>query len=207
MGQIKAIGFDFGGVIGGDPSLGHTFTRKSAELLGVTPEQWRSTYFSMNHLLNEGGTVDKVEFWRQFLTRFNQIDKLEGTLELDNELANHYMVINQDIIALVDQLRNAGYKVGLLSNASGEVASTIKSLGIGHHFDSFLFSAEIGLQKPDPKAFQTLAKSLGVDITELIFIDDAEKSLATAKECGFTPILFVGIEDLQNRLHEMGVTY
>jgi len=207
MVKIKAIGFDYGGVVGGDPSLGKYFTEQNAKLLGITPEEWHQVYFSMNHLLNTGATPDKVDFWRQFLNHFDQVDKLDQVLSLDNELSNKYLVINKDVIALIDQLRRANYKTGLLSNATGEVGNKIKNLNISHHFDSFLFSADIGLQKPDPLAFAALARSLEVEVAEMIFIDDAKNSLKTAQECGFTPILFKDVPNLESSLIKLGLTY
>lgn len=195
MRTIKAVGFDFGGVIGGDPNIGHEFTKASTDLLGVTIGEWRKVYFSINNLINTD-KKSKRDFWLRFLEEFNQVDKIDQVLAQDLAMAKRYLVVNQQIISLIDELRERGYKVGLLSNASGEVAGNIKALNLASHFDSFLFSAEIGLQKPEIVAFEYLAKSLGVDLANLIFIDDAEMSLKTASEAGFTPILFKSYEQL-----------
>ncbi len=207
MTKIKAVGFDYGGVIGGDPNLGHYFTDQNAKLLGITSEEWRSTYFNMNSLLNTGAISNKVDFWTKFLENFNQVDKLDKVLALDAELSDKYIAVNTSMLALVDRLHTAGYKAGLLSNATAEVAGKIKQLGIAHHFDSFLFSIDIGLQKPDCLAFSKLAESLQVGVSELVFIDDAEKSLVNATSCGFTPVLFESQTQLENTLHELGLTY
>jgi HAD superfamily hydrolase (TIGR01509 family) len=207
MTKIKAVGFDYGGVIGGDPSLGLYFTEQNAELLSISSEEWRSTYFNMNSLLNTGAISNKVDFWTKFLENFNQVDKLDKVLALDAELSDKYIAVNSSMLALVDRLHNADYKVGLLSNATAEVAGKIKQLGIAHHFDSFLFSIDIGLQKPDCLAFTKLAASLSVGISELVFIDDAKKSLVNAAECGFTPILFKSQTQLESDLHKLGLTY
>jgi len=202
MRQIKAIGFDFGGVIGGGPNIGHEFTKASADLLGVTTEVWRKVYFSINNLINTD-KKSKRDFWLHFLKEFNQTDKIDQVLAQDLAMAKRYLVVNQQIISLIDQFRERGYKVGLLSNASGEVANNIKTLNLAGHFDSFLFSAEIGVQKPDIAAFEYLAKSLGADLADLIFIDDAEPSLKTASQAGFTPILFKSYEQLVEELTKL----
>lgn len=206
MGKIKAIGFDFGGVIGGDPNIGHEFTKASADLLEVTTEKWRKVYFSLNNLINTG-KKSKRDFWQRFLEEFNQVDKLDQALAQDLAMAQRYLVVNQQIISLIDQLRERGYKVGLLSNASGEVANNIKTLDLAGHFDLFLFSAEIGVQKPDRKAFEQLAQSLAVDLSELVFIDDSERSLVRAEEIGFTPILFETYDKLVTDLKALGISY
>lgn len=207
MTKIKAIGFDFGGVVGGDPSLGHRFTEASADLLGFTVEAWREKYFSMNDLLNSGKVSSKSEFWLKFLTSFDQQSKLQAQLALDNSLSDQYMVINTQIIELIDILRRSGYKVGLLSNASSQVKSKILNLNISSHFDLLLFSADLKLQKPDPRAFQALAEALNVDMAELVFIDDAEKSLSTAQQTGFTPILYSSFDQLVKDLLSLDISY
>ena len=202
MTQKRAIGFDFGGVIGGDPDIGHDFTHRGAELQGVTTEEWRRVYFAHNHLINTGAK-SKRDFWEHFLREFDQTDKLEQVLALDQAMAAKYMGINQEVIAISDELRSRGHKVGLLSNATAEVARVIKGLGVERHFDTFVFSAEIGLQKPDVAAFQHLATVLEVDIHDLIFIDDTKVSLQTAAQAGFTPILFKSAEQLRGELKDL----
>ncbi len=207
MTRIKAIGFDFGGVVGGDPSLGHRFTEASAKLIGIAPEEWQKVYFSLNYLLNTGQASSKEVFWRQFLDHFGQTDKLSEQIRLDKTYASRYLVLNPQILALIDALRENGYKVGLLSNANQEVKRNIESLNVASHFDVFLFSADLKLQKPSPLAFQALAQALGVDLTELVFIDDAPKSLSSASELGFKPILFESFEQLTKDLLSLDISY
>lgn len=205
MKKIKAIGFDYGGVIGGDPSIGHTFTAQSAALLGITVDEWRQAYFSLNHLLNTNKDISREVFWQRFVSQFGQPDKLEETLALDSAMSDRYLIVNQAIIALIDQLRESGYKVGLLSNATGEVAQKIKALNLEPHFDQFIFSIEISLQKPDKAAFAYLAKALGADLSELAFVDDAAMSLSTAADVGYTPILFKSYDQLVTDLTALKV--
>lgn len=207
MGQIKAIGFDFGGVIGGDPSIGPEFNKQSAKLLGITTEEWRTVYFKFNYIHNTGGKGTKEEFWQKILEHLGQPEKFEQMFTLDKNLVDRYLVINQQIIELIDRLRRLGYKIGMLSNAANEVTTAIKHLNIAHHFDSFLFSSDIGAQKPDPVAFIKLAKSLEVSVMELVFVDDTQKSLSTAKQCGFTPILFEEYDKLVNDLKDLDISY
>jgi beta-phosphoglucomutase-like phosphatase (HAD superfamily) len=59
--------------------------------------------------------------------------------------------------------------------------------------------------KPEPIVFQELAKALGVEVSELVYIDDAEKSLSTAEQVGYQPILYTGYVDLLERLRELDI--
>jgi hypothetical protein len=39
----------------------------------------------------------------------------------------------------------------------------------------------------------------------MIFIDDSERSLSTAEQCGYTPILFTGYDELVEQLNSLHV--
>lgn len=207
MTKIKAIGFDYGGVLGGDAEAGKRFKAKICELINVSMDTWENAYFSKNHLLNTGKVMSRRDFWSILLGSLNRIEYLDQAIKLDADLSSSYINLNHEMLALVDRLRLAGYKVGLLSNASAEVAIKIRTQDVERHFDSFIISAEIGVQKPDCLAFTKLAASLGVGISELVFIDDATKSLVNATDCGFTPILFKSQAQLESELHKLGLTY
>lgn len=113
--------------------------------------------------------------------------------------------LNQNVLDLVDKLHNLGYRTGLLSNNSREKASMMRAEGLDSHFDVFHISAETGYVKPEPEAFSYLADELGVDLNELVFIDDSENSLSTAADCGYTPILFESYDQLARELTELGI--
>jgi beta-phosphoglucomutase-like phosphatase (HAD superfamily) len=59
--------------------------------------------------------------------------------------------------------------------------------------------------KPEPEAFLELARRLNVNITELAYIDDAEKSLSRASEIGYEPILYTGFAELLEQLKTLNV--
>src|SRR5690606_36635700 len=113
--------------------------------------------------------------------------------------------INQNVVDLIKQLRNEDYKTGLLSNNSKDGANKMRATGIDKYFDVFVVSAEAGMMKPDRKIFELFEKQLGVQLQELVFIDDANKSLSAARECGFTPILFESYEQLVGTLKKLEV--
>jgi epoxide hydrolase-like predicted phosphatase len=205
MNKIKAIGFDYGGVIGGGHSAGSKFTKEISQALGISTEEYRKKYFSMNYLINTGKIATWLEFWKIFLDEIKKPEKLNEVMIISNKTSKKYQKIDEKVKNLILKLKKRGYKVGLLSNATKESAAQMRELGVNTWFDVFHVSGEIGLQKPDPKVFQNFANKLGVNISELVFIDDAEKSLSSAKKTGFTPILFTGYEDLVKNLKKMQI--
>lgn len=198
--RYKAIGFDWGGVLNGQP--GKVFGQQMAKLLGVTHEQYLTAYFHHNKKINRG-EIDWPQLWALVLGELGKLDKLPKAIALAE--ATHRLSPNQKVINLVDKLKAAGYKVGLLSNNTDEKAAQIRATSLQTHFDVFHISSETGYVKPEPETFNHFAKALGVKLEELIFIDDAEKSLSTAKECGYTPILFDSYDQLVSELEKLKI--
>ncbi len=108
--------------------------------------------------------------------------------------------LNTHIIQVVELLNRKGYKVGLLSNNTSSGAAEARAAGVDGIFDVALFSAEIGLMKPDPKAFQLLAEKFGVALCEMIFVDDSPKSFERVNEAGYTPILYKNMPEFLEKL-------
>jgi epoxide hydrolase-like predicted phosphatase len=201
--SYKAIGFDWGGVLNGKP--GKFFGEAVAQEIGVTVEQYGVAYFHHNTKFNTG-EITKEQLWALVIAELGRPNEPELVQRiLGMSTAANADNLNEDILKLVDSLRRNGYKVGLITNNSADKAAWMRQMGLDAHFDAFDVSVETGLVKPDPRAFTHLAYELDVDVSELIFIDDTPHSLSTAKETGYTPVLFDTYEQLVNDLAERGI--
>lgn len=196
----KAIGFDWGGVLNGRP--GKQIGEKISTLLGIDHEEYLVAYFHHSKKFNQGD-ITSSELWGLVLGELGRSDRIHEVMDIAQEFNSDSL--NKDVLNLVDNLRTLGYKVGLLSNNTRENAVLMRSKGIDRHFDVFHVSAETGLVKPDPEAYRYFASSLGVELVELIFIDDSDKSLSTSEQCGFTPLLYLSFEQLTEELGKLGV--
>ncbi len=198
--NIRAIGFDYGGVIEGDS--GSVFEKGVGDLLGIDKETFKKVYFENNFLVNTG-QLSWEEFWKKVLI---ELGKTEKTSEFFEFLKNQPKPrINENIVQLISKLKSRGYKVGILSNNSIEKAQKIRSSEIAKYFDTMVFSEEVGYMKPQPGIFEIFIKNLNIKIEELAFVDDTEQSLKTAKEVGFHPILFTDYENLVKDLQFIGI--
>src|SRR4029077_6190428 len=50
-------------------------------------------------------------------------------------------------------LAQRGYRLGVISNADGRVRKPLEDAGLATHLEIILDSAEVGLEKPDPRIF------------------------------------------------------
>ncbi|WP_258370262.1 HAD family hydrolase [Curtobacterium sp. MCPF17_018] len=66
------------------------------------------------------------------------------------------------------------YRLGLLTNGAEEQQlDKLAYTGLDGTFDAVCVSERIGFQKPDKRAFLTLALELGVDASDCLFVGDS----------------------------------
>lgn len=194
---IRAVGFDYGGVVSGLP--GGYFDAQVATLLNVSVEDYRQVYFLHNKKLMSANQI-----WQLVLADLGKESLYEQLCSLISSL-NKAKTINSDILDLVKKLRDSGCKVGLQSNNSKEKANLMRAQGLEAYFDVLCISAEIGYSKPDKRAFSYLASELGVEMQELVFIDDEPTSLKNSERDGYKPILFKSYKQLIKGLALLGL--
>ncbi len=190
---IKAIAFDYSGVIAGLPSS--VFNERMSEMLGIPVETFLEEYYKVNYRLNKEGISSK-ELLLDLLTILGKDDKRAEVEAFLTPLYANGLEPNADVIELVRQCKAAGYKTAILSNNTLETAAYLHQADFARYFDAILVSMEIGAMKPEPEAFAKLFSALNVLPEETVFIDDSPKSLSTASEVGYHPILFTTYEQL-----------
>jgi len=96
-----------------------------------------------------------------------------------------------DVVGVLDGLRGRGYSLGVLTNGSEEQQlRKLERIGILDLFDAVCVSEEIGAQKPDPRAFEILARRLDVAPSECAFVgDDPRMDVEGARTAGLPAVL------------------
>lgn len=105
--------------------------------------------------------------------------------------------------ALFDYIRDEikpHYKVGLLSNVSDDYTGELFTPEQNALFDEKTFSFEIGLLKPHPAMYETIAAKLGMLPEECVFIDDREPFAAGAREVGMKALQYQDMPRLRQEL-------
>lgn len=76
--------------------------------------------------------------------------------------------------AVLETLRAAGLRLGLVSNAGddGNVQRLIDNAGLRPFFDPILVSAAVGLRKPNPKILERVLAAWGLASAEAVMIGD-----------------------------------
>ncbi|RJQ15894.1 HAD family phosphatase [Candidatus Woesearchaeota archaeon] len=194
---IKAIIFDYGGVLSENVSLS-SFGRAYASKFGKDPEEFRKVLIE-NWIEARVNTIESQQFWKT-LAQFIGIDETA----LRKDFMNGFK-FKEDVFTLAKKLKRK-YKLGLLSNHIEDwLEELIQSHHLGKTFEVIVTSYKSKIAKPELEIFKEIVEKLHVKPSECVYIDDREKNIPPAKELGMKPILFTGIDQLKKELASYSV--
>lgn len=111
--------------------------------------------------------------------------------------------INERLLTFIRDHLGAQYKIGMLSNAQKDLLTYAKPHQLEHIFDDITISAEIGVIKPDPRAFIIACQRLGVEPQHAIMVDDLADNCQAARHIGMRAIHYHSFEQFAQELHMM----
>ena len=95
-----------------------------------------------------------------------------------------YMPPFEEMFNLVQSLKNNGYKIYLLSNASADFYERKSGIPALSLFDGYLISADHKLLKPEKEIYEKLYETFSLKAEECYFIDDVQKNIDGAAATG-----------------------
>lgn len=107
---------------------------------------------------------------------------------------------------LVQELKEAGYGIYLLSNASVRQHDYWPRVPGSEFFDGTLISADEKVMKPQPEIYRLCMARFGLKPEECIFIDDVQANIDGAVACGISGVVFRGdVSALRSSLKDTGI--
>ena len=98
----------------------------------------------------------------------------------------------EGVLETLRKLRERGFRLGMISVCSEEVAELWEETPFAGLFDSTVFSCSVGLRKPDPAIYRLALDELGVEANEALFVGDgANDELAGAERVGIRAVLIL----------------
>lgn len=195
--MIKAIIFDYGGVLSNKRSL--------RSFMEINASKYKTNPWEFNELLIDNwhkARIDKINsklFWKN-LADFLKTDK--KTLRKD---FMNYLGFRHEVLDLIKKLKRS-YKLGLLSNQIEDwLEEVIENHKLNQIFDVIVTSYNSKVAKPDIAIYKKIVNELGVKPNECVFIDDMEKNIPSAKEIGMQTIHFKDYPQLLDELKNLGV--
>ena len=100
--------------------------------------------------------------------------------------------IAADTHAALSRLKDAGLKLGAVSNSDGRVEEALEAAGLRGYFDVVVDSALAGVEKPDPAIFLAALDVLGVPADEALYVGDLyEVDVLGARAAGMAAVLLL----------------
>jgi putative hydrolase of the HAD superfamily len=98
--------------------------------------------------------------------------------------------------------RQAGGRLGMLSNGVREIVARIRSdRDLPSLFDAVVVSYEVQLAKPEPEIYRLTLARLGVEPAGALFVDDRLENIAAARALGIQTLHFTGdVHSLRQRV-------
>ena len=197
--DIKAVIFDWGGVLIDDPGPG--LMEYCARKLDVEVDDFINSF---DKLLEDYQTnsISEDKFWELISDDLNT-EKLSQTSLWKEAFISVYKP-KEEMFALVGSLKAKGYKTAILSNT--EIPALDFFLEQRYNcFDVQVFSCKEGTRKPYKKIYDIVIERLECLPEQAIFIDDKKPMVEGAKQANLVAIHFQSVVQVKNELIELGL--
>jgi putative hydrolase of the HAD superfamily len=187
--MIKAVLFDFGGVLTEGGKVGSTRAMFAA-VYGIDPQDVQMDDSALDAFC--GRITDE-----QFVQNTNRLNpgRTPATIDMFME---HATIFNRckPVYALADAIRTQGIVTGIFSNVYAISADALRRDGYYDNFSPLILSCGHGMMKPEPALYKAALRELNLDAREVLFIDDNDQFLEPARELGMYTVLAVSPEQI-----------
>jgi HAD superfamily hydrolase (TIGR01549 family) len=210
--SLQAIFFDLDGTLRHNDPPAIPFFHSLAAELGVETdsqtrlhaERWTHTYWAESDDLRAdleayGPWENNGAFWanhaRRHLQALNASEDVAAALApvITKKMLDIYEPVDSvpdDVIPTLEQLRNDGYKLAIISNRNKPFTELLVKHGLQDAVDFSLASGEVGHWKPNPKVFLHAASMAGVAPDQVAYVGDNYFADAHgARGAGMLPVL------------------
>lgn len=116
-------------------------------------------------------------------------------------------VIDREVLADADawRQRTGGRVFAATNQEHHRIAYLRDHLGLGAHFDEIIYSAALGVCKPERVFFTTAQARMGVSAAQsILFVDDRSTNVDGARMAGWRALLYRGRDSLSRALASWG---
>jgi putative hydrolase of the HAD superfamily len=205
--KYKAVFFDVGGtLLRVHPSVGdvyathardYGFTGSPDDLNREFRQEW-SNMGGMESIGQQKGVEVERTFWKELVRRVFEVHG--GLNDFDRYFDHIYDVFRskeswrvfEDVTesGLLDQLKNKGIVLGVVSNWDSRLPEILKNTGLASYFNFILASTVVGSAKPDAGIFQEALQRAGVAPDQACHIgDEPATDIEGARNVGIHSIL------------------
>ena len=190
--SVRALLFDAGDILYHRPDKGAGF-RAFLKELDLEDEN----HSAERDLLTQKayrGQMDQDRYRESLLRLYgiqepSQIERGKRILEADDNNVEFMEGVAETLLAL----KRRSFLLGIVTDSANPVHAKLRWLetaGIGHVWDSFIASMEVGTRKPDPQIYRAALEQLGVPPAQALFVGHKASELEGARHVGMQTIAF-----------------
>jgi epoxide hydrolase-like predicted phosphatase len=185
---VRAVAFDIGGVLERVAPREH-WLGPWRERLGLDPAEFGSALARVDPDDGIGtGALTETAYRQRFAAALGLSSALADEF-IDDMWRWYCGELDEELTAYAASLRPR-YVTAILSNsADGARREEQARYSFAELFDIIIYSHEVGLVKPDPRAYALLCAELGVRPDELVFLDDVPENVDAACRLGIKGVL------------------
>ena len=211
-GGIKAVLFDLDGTLRHNhPEGGDVFSDCVADEFGLPisledrlkAARWEHYYWAMSkEQIHDRAKYqgESLEFWLNYCHR--RLDALgippQKTLELapavQKYMETYYRaesVVAEDTIDVLERLRKAGYRLGVVSNRDKPFIEELNNLGLTEYLDYWMAAGEVRSWKPEPEIFLYAVNEIDARPEQTVYVgDNYYADVIGARNAGLKPVLY-----------------
>jgi HAD superfamily hydrolase (TIGR01509 family) len=161
-------------------------------VLGVDARAWNNACFSDDHeICRPTNHFDVIRTLAHQLDPEIPLGRIEEATRqrqarFDYALTTH---VSPNVVNALRKLRDQGYQIALISNASTAEVQAWPESPLRSLFDVSVFSCDVGMKKPDPAIYHYTAEQLGIEAQHCVFVGDGgSDEHHGAHASGMTPL-------------------
>jgi putative hydrolase of the HAD superfamily len=191
---MKAVVFDYGGVISYVPD--ELIWREVAALGGIGEAELREASAEFRGEYDRG-MFSCEDYYRMVLAAAGapaeafDPARLSRMAELDEQA---WSQVNPETARLMEEVKRAGYTLGILSNMSKSFQIRICAAheAVFSLADESVFSCDLGFIKPEKAIYEALLDRLPCEASETVFFDDLRENVEKARDLGIQAYVWSG---------------
>ncbi len=206
MRQIRGILFDAGDTLV-RPKAGEWFPRQhfvdAFRAQGITHanmDRFREAldaglrYLNKHHALAVTEEVERDQFHTAYELILRALGISNPTEDLIADILRPFeedvgMEPFPDTVRVLRRLKNAGFRMGVVSDNWPSLDRRFRTMGLRSYFDAFVISALVGSSKPCESIYRVAVEEIGIPPEHLAFVDDRPVNVAAAETIGMTGVV------------------
>lgn len=193
--SIKGLCFDLFNTLVSVGQVPETVGPYTADILGVDRDEWNQACFSAAHPITQ--TTNGFDCVKKLAHSINPEIPLalieEASAARDKRFEYALLNVESSVLSGLHILREAGFRLALISNASTAEVQAWSRSPLATLFDSVIFSCESGCCKPDKQIYGQALSELKLQAEACLFIGDGgSHEHRGAAAVGMKPVFLKG---------------